>query len=229
MPALDVQKQKEMKEYLSSNPNATPNEVATTCGVHYNTARRFFIKYNVSYGKEKYKKTKPDEQFKAVAPPFNHYAVNQYGVILHIPTLTQKIARINDKGYPVVDLSCANDGRKTARVHILVALAFVDNPDPEINIEVNHKNGDKTDPYYKNLEWVTQQKNMEHAIKTGLIQTKVSEEEVDQICHILQDKYAGIHSRSLSKIALDLDIPKTLIECISAKKTWKHITDQYTF
>ena len=35
--------------------------------------------------------------------------------------------------------------------------------------EVNHKDGDKTNNFWKNLEWVTESQNMQHAHDTGLI------------------------------------------------------------
>lgn len=51
-------------------------------------------------------------------------------------------------------------------VHVLVALIWVNNPDNKPF--VNHKNGIKFDPFYGNLEWMTQQENSNHAVETGL-------------------------------------------------------------
>ena len=58
---------------------------------------------------------------------------------------------INQKGYPVVGLNIKNDTPRIKTVHRLVAKAFV--PNSLNKPEVNHKDGNKQNNYYKNLEW----------------------------------------------------------------------------
>lgn len=58
-----------------------------------------------------------------------------------------------------------NGKKTTQRSHRLVAKAYIDNPN-HYNI-VNHKNGDKLDNRVNNLEWVTNQYNIQHAIDNG--------------------------------------------------------------
>ena len=69
------------------------------------------------------------------------------------------------KGYYAVDLY-ENGERSTERVHILVAEAFV--PNPNNNPMVYHKDGNKHNNNAENLEWVTNKENCDHAWKTGL-------------------------------------------------------------
>ena len=58
------------------------------------------------------------------------------------------------------------DKRKSYYVHRLVARAFLDNYSKDL--QVNHKNGIKTDNRIENLEMVTLQENIRHSIITGL-------------------------------------------------------------
>lgn len=64
------------------------------------------------------------------------------------------------KGYPSVIL-CNNNSRKYFRIHRLVALAFVKNPNKYP--QINHKDGNKQNNYFENLEWCTQGHNTKHA------------------------------------------------------------------
>lgn len=69
-------------------------------------------------------------------------------------------------GYLTVDLS-KNYIVKTKSVHRLVAMAFIENDNPE-KTYVNHKNCNKQDNRVENLEWCTAKENSEHANKNNL-------------------------------------------------------------
>lgn len=83
--------------------------------------------------------------------------------------------RITMHGYVTCDLRVIRkDGsviRKPYRVHQAVALLFCSRPDTDEVLVPNHKDGNKQNNHYKNLEWITHQENSWHAIETGL--TKV--------------------------------------------------------
>lgn len=71
---------------------------------------------------------------------------------------------INSDGYPTVHLS-KNGKSERICVHILVARAFVDNPNGLT--EVNHLDFDRTNYRYDNLEWTTHRDNILYSINAG--------------------------------------------------------------
>ena len=75
----------------------------------------------------------------------------------------------NQKGYMRIFLINGTK-HKWLRVHRLVAMAFIPNPN---NLpQVNHKDGNKLNNCVDNLEWVTNQENCEHAQRNGLTNYK---------------------------------------------------------
>lgn len=86
--------------------------------------------------------------------------------------LSAKLLRFTKhvKGYLYISLNKyinSSKIRKTFKVHRLVATAFI--PNPFNKEQVNHINGIKTDNRLENLEWATNDENMQHAIKKGLV------------------------------------------------------------
>lgn len=59
---------------------------------------------------------------------------------------------------------------KSFKIHILVATAFIDNP--ENKPTVNHIDGNKINNHVDNLEWSTHKEQSRHAVDTGLITIK---------------------------------------------------------
>lgn len=72
----------------------------------------------------------------------------------------------NGEGYLIVSLYKDGVGR-LFYAHRLIATAFISDP-PDENSTVNHKDGNKYNNYWRNLEWMTMADNHKHAKETGL-------------------------------------------------------------
>jgi hypothetical protein len=85
---------------------------------------------------------------------FPNYNVSNFGNVMNIKS--NKILRLNIKGgYYHVSLS-----KKSFKVHRLVAIAFIENP--ENKPEVNHKDKNKLNNNFSNLEWASRVENNKH-------------------------------------------------------------------
>lgn len=113
-------------------------------------------------------KTYSDEIFTTISidkvKPY--YMLSNYGKVININTGKEIIPHVTENGYLQVSLMTYN-GRIFRKVHRLVLLSFYYFPGCE-NLQVNHKDGNKFNNAYWNLEWVTSKENVQHAIETGL-------------------------------------------------------------
>lgn len=108
----------------------------------------------------------------------------------------------SDTGYETIDLQ-VNSHKKRARVHRLVATAFIDNPNKFP--EVDHKNGDKFDNKASNLEWVTGSENCIRAQDTivrhhavGINQLSLNGEFIKTFKSIKEaSTTTGVHNRNI--------------------------------
>ena len=137
-----------------------------------------------------------------------------------------------DNGYHIVNL-LINGKEKTYRVHRLVAETFIPNPDSDLYVEVNHKNGNKDDNSEDNLEWVTCSENIKHAYATGLASGRkgekhhnatITESDAHKICQLLA--HDGLSMKEVSK---KLGISYSIIKKIKNGQRWTHVSKDYDF
>ena len=108
------------------------------------------------------------EIWKDIEGYVGYYQVSNLGNVKNVQT--QKILNgdINSVGYKRVVLY--KPIKKRFFIHKLVAYHFVDGYDE--NLIVNHKDGNKQNNNYQNLEWVTRSENDKHAFKHHLRQAQ---------------------------------------------------------
>lgn len=96
-------------------------------------------------------------------PGYPNYQASSFGNIRSLKFESEKLLSpaAHIRGYLCVSLR-VNGFSKGKKVHSLVALAFVNNPNNYK--EVNHINSNKTDNIPENLEWCNRSQNMKHMI-----------------------------------------------------------------
>ena len=105
------------------------------------------------------------EEWKPVEGFEKYYHVSDAGKVKSLRSEIILKPRITIHGYKEVSL-CVNGGRKSDRIHRLVAKVFCEKPDG--CTDVNHIDGNKLNNSAANLEWTTKSKNSQHAYDTGL-------------------------------------------------------------
>ena len=101
--------------------------------------------------------------------PYTRYEVSNLGRVRNTHTGLVLRPWKQNWGYLNIDLYYKGQ-RKVCLVHNLVATAFVEGW--REGLEVNHKNGVKTDNRAENLEWVTASENRQHARDVLLLDVK---------------------------------------------------------
>lgn len=102
-------------------------------------------------------------------PGYSRYKITRSGKVISF-TGHELTTRTGNNGYVQVSAT-RDDGRHgSVEIHRLIALAFVENKTnlDYSEIEVNHRNGDKSDNSPENLEWCTHSENEKHAYSEGL-------------------------------------------------------------
>ena len=102
---------------------------------------------------------------------YGNYSVSDNGDIRRDESRTNAVAgrmvkqQKSPRGYMVAYLYC-NDKRKRVYVHRIVAEEFVPKSDP--TLEVNHRDCNKANNHFLNLEWCSRQENIAHSVANGL-------------------------------------------------------------
>lgn len=154
------------------------------------------------------------------------YEISSLGRVRNKRTRTIRKTMTTTTGYE--GFTTILSGRKTLfhRVHRLVAIAFI--PNPERKRTINHINGDKKDNRVENLEWSTHSENSLHSHrilkKSGGVGVKhaLSKLTPDDVMKIFELKSNGLSTMQIASVIGKVSRPA--IRAVLSGKTWKQIS-----
>lgn len=166
---------------------------------------------------------------------YENFMISNYGKVKN--KRTNKILKPDiSTEYQRVNLyNSVTKKQKKFAIHILVARYFVKGY--KECLIVNHKDGNKHNNYYENLEWTTYSGNLKHAFSHNLRENNkgtnnpgnvYSDEIIHSICKLIEK---GLTTKDISiKIFGQYILKyKNLINHIKGKRRWTHISNQYNF
>lgn len=126
---------------------------------------------------------------------------NNYRTLLKGKIMKDRVRKngCSSEMYHIIDLYDKDGNKKTWRLHRLVAINFVKNPNPELYDIVNHIDGNKNNNAAYNLEWVNNAMNVKHAHDNKL--NIISEEKKIK----LSKQVKGIAPKDRKKEVIKLD------------------------
>ena len=116
-----------------------------------------------------------------------------------------------------------NGTAHTFKIHRLVAIAFIPNPDNKP--EVNHLDGNKSNNNVTNLKWSTGSENVQHSFDTGLhiphmgtnmYNSKLSEEDVRAI---------RLSTKSTIELGIEYGVHHTQISRVKRRVAYRNVLD----
>lgn len=156
---------------------------------------------------------------------FSRYSITEDGEVYSHISDKYIVKTLTDRGYWKVGISDDSKKYKNVRVHRLVAMAYVSGY--KEGLVVNHIDGNKLNNHYTNLEWTTQKKNTEHAIRTKLARNPVGETnnnaKITERQAIAVMEIAKTDNFTSGEISYILGISEYVIQEIVSGNTWTHL------
>jgi len=152
-------------------------------------------------------------------PEFYPYAISNLGHIGNFKTRKILKSYQDLNGYLVAFLRRPGQRQtSTLMVHCLVANHFI-GPRPDGH-QINHKDGNKTNPNVNNLEYVTPKENVRHARGLGLVPDSTHKLTSH---HVVAIRALAGHGHSKLSISRLFRISQTHTKNIINRKRWTHI------
>jgi len=174
-----------------------------------------------------------------VIEEFPKYEINDSGVIRNINTGAIKYSNVNKQGYWCTQFK--KDSKiYTRKIHRLVALYFLEEPSEDLKkvcsenypyiVCVNHKDHNKLNNHYSNLEWCTHEHNTKESWRVGNTKplkgslngmSVLTEDLVHKICREFEQ---GMMPKEAVEV---FGISRQQATKIRSGHAWKHIWEKY--
>lgn len=158
------------------------------------------------------------------------YKISNYGRVKNRYSNIILKQFVDKGGYYKVSLSTDEGNTRYMFVHRLVGLHFIPNDDPIHKTTINHINFDKSDQYYKNLEWMSMGDNVRYSFSHGRHTPKIGEEvpnnrysteQIETVCRLLSK---GLSNKDIFEMT---GVPSNITTFIKKGKLWKHVAKKY--
>jgi hypothetical protein len=160
-------------------------------------------------------------EIKDISEFLGEYVITETGLVISVKKDLVMRSRIDKYGYEIITLH-KNGKAFTRKVHRLVAIAFIDNP--ENKPIVNHLDGNKLNNNYRNLEWTTVSENSKHAMTLDLLpkgtnhsNSKLDEQSAGEIKFLIEKGFGN------SEIANAFGVTSGCVYSIREGITWKDV------
>jgi len=149
------------------------------------------------------------------------YQVSSFGRIrsykYNLPRILKSRINKKGKGYKYINLSMCGK-YKSFTIHRIVAFHFLG----KSNLTVNHKNGNKLNNCIENLEWVSREKNREHAKNNNLLakgenngRSKLTERDVKLL------RYKHKKGKGVRTLSREFKVSRDVVSKIINNTNWK--------
>ena len=155
---------------------------------------------------------------------FDNYSISNFGNLKNNKTNRLRVQSKDSSGYACCTLSLKGK-TYTKSIHRLVAETFIYNRFNKP--QVNHKDGNKLNNRYDNLEWCTSSENLKHAYDTDLkVATKgeangQSKLTAEQVKYIRENYVKYSREKGSYALARMFGVSSTTILDVIKEKNWK--------
>lgn len=155
------------------------------------------------------------EKWKDIIGYEGYYQISNFGNVKNVQTNKILIGDTNNAGYKRVTLY--KPIKKRFFIHRLVAFYFCDGY--KENLVVNHKDGNKQNNHYDNLEWVTRSENDLHAYKMNLRQVHPSQFKHSILAYDKNTKILVKEYQNIQECCDDLQVARSNVyNCCNGKQ-----------